>query len=198
MISYSKRLREAELRLRERNLEKKDGQINALERRFNAKIPPEARARFRLSNGHLQFEKSLGEFVTVTKSNGEFLAESTMRTRLGASLAREHCSVSRRLRIDQNLGLEFWFRRYLPSWRWMISLPERLERGDKRGVEGSCRHQHRPRHARVFRNRQGLDEDQRRELENNAGKLTEIDEHITREKRRSSRKSETLPICRVA
>ena len=79
----------AELRLRERNLEKKDEEINALERRFNAKIPPEARARFRLSNGHLQFEKSLREFVTVTKSNGEFLAESTMRTRLGASLARD-------------------------------------------------------------------------------------------------------------
>ena len=80
---------EAELRLRERHIEKKDGQINALERRFSVKIPPEERIRFRLSSGYLQVEKSPGEFVNVTKSNGEFLAESTMRSRLGASLARE-------------------------------------------------------------------------------------------------------------
>ena len=74
---------EAELRLRERHLEKKDGQINALESRFNVKIPPEERIRFRLSSGYLQVEKSSGEYVSVTKSNGEFLAESTMRSRLG-------------------------------------------------------------------------------------------------------------------
>ena len=66
-----------------------DVEINALERGFNVKIPAEERGRFRMSSGYLQIEKSPGEFVNVTKSNGEFLAESTMRTRLGASLARE-------------------------------------------------------------------------------------------------------------
>ena len=66
-----------------------DVEINALARGFNVKIPAEERGRFRRSSGYLQIEKSPGEFVNVTKSNGEFLAESTMRTRLGASLARE-------------------------------------------------------------------------------------------------------------
>ena len=42
---------EAELRLRERNVDKKDGKINALERRFKVKIPPEERIRFRRSSG---------------------------------------------------------------------------------------------------------------------------------------------------
>ena len=63
------------------------------DQRFRARLQrqntPEERIRFRRSSGYLQVEKSPGEFVNVTKSNGEFLAESTMRTRLGASLARE-------------------------------------------------------------------------------------------------------------
>ena len=54
-----------------------DVEINALERGFNVKIPAEERGRFRMSSGYLQIEKSPGEFVNVTKSNGEFLAEST-------------------------------------------------------------------------------------------------------------------------
>ena len=43
--------------------------------------------------------------MNITKSNGEFLAESTMRSRLGASLAREllgietHSSVRSRTRV---------------------------------------------------------------------------------------------------
>ena len=80
--------KEIELRRRERNLEKLDTEINALERGFNVKIPPEERGRFRMSSGYLQVEKSPGEYANLTKSNGEFLAESTMRNRLGASLAR--------------------------------------------------------------------------------------------------------------
>ena len=79
---------EIELHRRERNLEKLDTEINALERGSNVKIPPEERGRFRMSNGYLQVEKSPGEYANLTKSNGEFLAESTMRNRLGASLAR--------------------------------------------------------------------------------------------------------------
>ena len=66
-----------------------DVEINALGRGFNVSIPAEERGRFRRSSCYLQIEKSPGEYVNVTKSNGEFLAESTMRTRLGASLARE-------------------------------------------------------------------------------------------------------------
>ena len=41
-----------------------------------------------MSSGYLQVEKSPGEYANISKSNGEFLAESTMRNRLGASLAR--------------------------------------------------------------------------------------------------------------
>ena len=79
---------EIELRRRERNLETLDVEINALERGFNVKIPPEERGRFRMSSSYLQVEKSPGEYANISKSNGEFLAESTMRVRLGASLAR--------------------------------------------------------------------------------------------------------------
>ena len=73
----------------EQQQEELDVEINAFECGFNVKIPPEERNRFRHSSGYLQVEKSPGEFVNVTKSNGELLAASTMRTRLGASLARE-------------------------------------------------------------------------------------------------------------
>ena len=65
-----------------------DTEINALERGFNVKIPYEDRGRFRMSSGYLQVERSPGEYANISKSNGEFLAESTMRNRLGASLAR--------------------------------------------------------------------------------------------------------------
>ena len=65
-----------------------DTEINALERGFNVKIPYEDQGRFRMSSGYLQVERSPGEYANISKSNGEFLAESTMRNRLGASLAR--------------------------------------------------------------------------------------------------------------
>ena len=59
-----------------------------MERGFNIKIPYEERGRFRLSSGYLQVEKSPGEYVNISKSNGEFLAESNMHNCLRASLAR--------------------------------------------------------------------------------------------------------------
>ena len=65
-----------------------DVQINALERNFNVKIPREQRARFRYVSGVLHVKKSSGEYVNITKANGEFLAASTLRSRLGTSLAR--------------------------------------------------------------------------------------------------------------
>ena len=53
-----------------------DIEINALERGFNVKIPSEERVQFRRSSGYLQVEKFPGEFVNITKSNGELLAAS--------------------------------------------------------------------------------------------------------------------------
>lgn len=79
---------QAELRLREKHLNEKDKQVNALERVFQVKISSEERSKFRLVNDVLQYEKSPGEYTNVTKSNGEFLAESTLRSRLGARLAQ--------------------------------------------------------------------------------------------------------------
>ena len=70
-------------------IEEKDKQINALERNFNVDITREQRTKFRLVSGILQVEKPSGEYVNITKSNGEFIAESTMRNRLGSTFARE-------------------------------------------------------------------------------------------------------------
>ena len=38
----------------QQDIEKIDREINALERGFNVKIPPEERSRFRISGNHLQ------------------------------------------------------------------------------------------------------------------------------------------------
>ena len=80
---------QAELRLREKHLNEKDKRVNALERVFQIKISSEERSKFRLVNDVLQYEKSPGEYINVTKSNGEILAESTLRSRLGARLAQK-------------------------------------------------------------------------------------------------------------
>ena len=80
---------QAELRLREKHLNEKDKRVNALERVFRVKISSEERSKFRLVNDVLQYEKSPGEYTNVTKSNGEILAESTLRSRLGARLAQK-------------------------------------------------------------------------------------------------------------
>ena len=69
-------------------LNEKDKRVNALERVFRVKISSEERSKFRLVNDVLQYEKSPEEYTNVTKSNGEFLAESTLRSRLGARLAQ--------------------------------------------------------------------------------------------------------------
>ena len=82
-----------ELRRREKNLEKLNREINALESGFNVKIPFEERGRFRISGNQLQVKRSPGEYVSLTKLNGEFYVASTMRTRLGASLARSLLGV---------------------------------------------------------------------------------------------------------
>ena len=155
-----------------------DVEINALERGFNVKIPSEERNRFRRSSGYLQVERNPGEFVNITKSNGELLAASTMRTRLGASLARELLGIetpssarsrSRVLLKDLDIEMD-----ELPPQRLEevideitkdISTNTDLDMREFLGIDKAL--------TRI----QG-------ELANNAGKLTEIDAHITREQKK--------------
>ena len=160
--------------------QKLNTEINALERGFNVKIAFEERHRFRMSSGFLQVEKSPGEFVNVTKSNGEFLAESTMRSRLGASLAREllgietPSSVRSRTRVlIQDIPTELEMDELTP-----LRLEEVIAEVTRSiGINTDL-------NMREFL---GIDKALTRikgELENNAGKLTEIDEHITREQKK--------------
>ena len=166
---------EAELRRREKNLEILDVEINALERGFNVKIPPEERSRFRRSSGYLQFEKSPGEYVSVTRSNGELLAASTLRTRLGASLARRLLGIetpsssksySRVLLKDLDIEMD-----ELPPQRLEEVINEVMNSiGTNTDLD--------------MREFLGIDKALQRiqgELKNNVGKLTEIDEHLERE-----------------
>ena len=152
-----------------------DVEINALERGFNVKIPAEERGRFRRSSGYLQIEKSPGEFVNVTKSNGELLAASTMRTRLGASLARELLGIetpssarsrSRVLLKDLDIEMD-----ELPPQRLEEVINEVMNSiGTNTDLD--------------MREFEGIDKALTRiqgELANNAGKLTAIDAHIARE-----------------
>ena len=92
---------QAELRLREKHLDEKDKRFNALERVFQVKISSEERSKFRLVNGVLQYKKSPGEYTNVTKSNGEFLDESTLRSRLGAHLAQRLLGIEAP-KVDKN------------------------------------------------------------------------------------------------
>ena len=166
---------EIELRRRERNLETLDTEINALERGYNVKIPPEERGRFRMSSGYLQVEKSPGEYANISKSNGEFLAESTMRNRLGASLARSllgietpSSSKSYSRVLLKNLDIEM---DELP--------PQRLEEVINEVMNSVSTNT-----DLDMREFEGIDKALTRiqgELANNAGKLTKIDAHIARE-----------------
>ena len=155
-----------------------DVEINALERGFNVKIPPEERGRFRLSHGYLQVEKSPGEYANISKSNGELLAASTMRARLGASLARELLGIetpssarsrSRVLLKDLDIEMD-----ELPPQRLEEVIDEVMNSiGTNTDLD--------------MREFLGIDKALTRikgELENNVGKLTEIDEHLERERKK--------------
>ena len=155
--------------------QKLDTEINALERGFNVKIPPEERGRFRLSRGYLQVKKSPGEYTNISKSNGTFLAESTMRTRLGASLARSLLGIetpsssksySRVLLKDLDIEMD-----ELPPQRLEEVINEVMNSiGTNTDLD--------------MREFEGIDKALTRiqgELANNAGKLTELDEHLKRE-----------------
>ena len=152
-----------------------DVEINALERGFNIKIASEERGRFRISSGFLQVEKSPGDYVSVTKSNGELLAASTLRARLGASLARELLDIETPSssksysRVLKDLDIEM---DELPPQRLEEVIDEVMNAvGTNTDLD--------------MREFDGIDKALQRiqgELANNAGKLTEIDAHIARER----------------
>ena len=155
-----------------------DVEINALQRGFNVKTPPEERGHFRRSSGYLQVEKFPGEYVSVTKSNGDFLAASTLRTRLGASLARSllgietPTSVRSRSRIlIQDIPTELEMEDLTP--RRLEEVIDEIMRDMSTNTDLD------------LREFLGIDKALTRikgELVNNVGKLTEIDEHLEREK----------------
>ena len=168
--------------------QKLDREINALERGFNVKIPPEERPRFRLSSGYLQVEKSPGEYVSVTKSNGELLAASTLRTRLGASRARSLLGIEtpsssksypRVLLKDLDIEMD-----ELP--------PQRLEKVINEVMNSVSTNT-----DLDMREFLGIDKALTRikgELVNNAGKLTEIDAHLAREQGKLEEDSPDLQV----
>ena len=174
---------QAELRLREKHLDEKEMRVNALERVFQVKISSEERSKFRLVNDVLQYEKSPGEYTNVTKSNGEFLAESTLRSRLGAHLAQ------RLLGIETPKAAKSRFKsmlKELPTELEMDDLtPQRLEevlREVLREVVSVATNT-----DLDMREFDGIDNALTRmkgELLNNASKLSEIDKHIEREQKK--------------
>ena len=160
----------------QQDIEKIDREINALERGFNVKIPPEERSR-RISGNHLQVERSPGEYVSLTKSNGEFYAASTMRTRLGLSLARSLLGIETPASVKTHSRV---LMQEIPTEIEMNELtPQRLEEvidevtrsiGTNTDLD--------------MREFLGIDKALTRisgELVNNVSKLTEIDEHLKRE-----------------
>ena len=158
---------------------KKPKNSTALERGFNVKIPPEKRGRFRMANSYLQVEKSPGENANVTKANGEFLAESTMRTRLGASLARSLLGIETPTSVRSRSRVLL---QEMPTEIEMDELePQRLEE-----ITDEITRDISTNTDLDMREFLGIDKALTRiqgELANNAGKLTEIDKHITREQK---------------
>ena len=157
--------------IREKNLEKLDTEINALERGFNVKIPPEERGRFKMSSDYLQVEKSPGEYVSVTKPNGEFFAASTLRTRLGAPLARSLLGIETRDRVlIQKIPTELEMDDLSPQRVGEVITKVTRDMSTNTDLD--------------MREFEGIDKALTRiqgELANNAGKLTELDEHLKRE-----------------
>ena len=177
---------EIELRRRERNLEKLDTKINALERWFNVKIPPEERGRFRMSSDYLQVEKSPGEYANISKSDGTFLAESTLRNRLGAPLARSLLGIETRDRVlIQEIPTELEMDDLSPQRVGEVITKVTRDMSTNTDLD--------------MREFLGIDKALTRiqgELANNAGKLTEIDAHIAREQRKLA-EIETSPDLQV-
>ena len=131
-----------------------DVEINALQRGFNVNIPPEERGRFRRFSGYLQVEKSPGEYVSVTKSNGELLAASTLRTRLGASLARSLLGIETPASVRSRSRVLI---QDIPTELEMDELPPQRLEDVINEVMNSVSTNTDLGHARISRNRQGAD-----------------------------------------
>ena len=152
-----------------------------MEKGFNVNIPPEERGRFRMSSGYLQVEKSPGKYANITKSNGEFLAESTMRTRLGASLARSLLGIETPTSVKTRSRV---LMQEIPTEIEMEDLaPQKLEEviaEVTRSIDTNT--------DLDMREFLGIDKALTRisgELTNNTSKLTEIDEHLKKEHTKS-------------
>jgi len=76
------------------NRELVEDKIRDLEKKFRTSIPVTEHNRFRLFGKDLLFEKSDGQYVSLTNSrSGKFLEPSGIRGRLGASLAHELLNI---------------------------------------------------------------------------------------------------------
>ena len=153
--------------------EQKSKRINALERVFQVEIPSEEKSKFRLVNDVLQYEKSPGEYTNVTKSNGEFLAESTLRSRLGAHLAQRLLGIetpkAAKNRIKSIL-------KDLPTEIEMEDITPRRLDDVLRDVSSVATNT-----DLDMREFLGIDKALKRikgELQNNASKLSEVDEQL--------------------
>lgn len=164
-------------RLSQQRAELVEGKIKDLEKQFSTKIPITEYNRFRLSSGYLQVEKNPGEFVNVTKYNGKFLASSTLRARLGASLAHTLLEIETptSLKIRSRLILE-----NLPTEIEMDDLsPKKIDE-----IIEETRKSIGTNTDLDMREFLGIDKALTRikgELENNASKLSEIDVHLKKE-----------------
>ena len=168
---------EIELDRRQKGIDKMDKKIDEIEKKLNTTIPPRERARFRMSReGQLEFEKSPGKYVNITRPNGRILASSTLIAKLGASLARQLFN------IETPTSSKTVARKLLkaPTELEMseMSVVKILEITDTLGRDVATNTD------LDMREFLGIDKALTRikgELANNASKLSEIDEHISRE-----------------
>ena len=149
------------------------GKIKDLERKFNTSIPPTEYDRFRLSGKELQFKKSDGQYVSLTNTrSGKFLESSGIRNRLGAGLARDL------------LNIETPPREKAKAKKLLDTIPTEIEMDE-------LTPEHQIKAISVATNTEldmreflGIDKALTRikgELQNNASKLSKIDEHLKKE-----------------
>ena len=155
-----------------------DGEISRLEQVFKVHISSSDKHRFRMSGWHLQFEKFSGEWVSLTQSNGDFYAESTIRNRLGRTLARNVLGIEGTPEGVKAKSRILW--KELPTDIEMDELTPQVlsDVADEISKEVAVNTD------LDMREILGLDKAQTRikgELVNNGAKLTELDEHIERE-----------------
>ena len=165
------------LRAREEDLDMMDKKIDEIERELNVKISPRDRARFRMYRGQLSIEKSPGEYINITKTNGKLLAQSTLISKLGARFARELFNIETpkssksRSRVLLKAPTEIEMSD--------MSIVKILEVSDTLGRDVATNTD------LDMREFLGIDAALQRisgELTNNVSKLSEVDKHIDKEK----------------